>query len=59
MVAAALVESCCDSIDEARAAKLLSRALLFPLLIPSVHSPERLMTGSNFGLIRVMTRAAF
>jgi hypothetical protein len=55
IVAAALVDNCCERIEDAREAKLLSRRLLLELgngsITPIVQIPERSMTVANLGLI--------
>lgn len=68
IVAAALVESCWERIEEAREEKFDSRLLFaspivttepLPDLAPIVQSPARSITTSNLGLISIMWEAIF
>jgi hypothetical protein len=55
IVAAALVDNCCERIEDAREAKLVSRRLLLEFdgdsASPIEQIPERSMTVENLGLI--------
>ena len=49
MVAAAFVESCCESIEEAKVAKLLALRFVLELSDPMGHIPASFITASNLG----------
>lgn len=49
IVAAALVDNCCESIDEAKVAKLLDLRFGAESPAPIGHTPASFTTGSNLG----------
>lgn len=54
MVAAAFVESCCESIEDAKVAKLLAFRFEMSLCDPIGHMPASFMTASNLGFKSTM-----